>query len=318
MQTKVLLEYANIAEVALSVAVLLVMWRKRLLREFPVLALFLIVQTFNVATSTALIFFRKELHLEKAQAYYIYFCTYWFCYAITAILLVLIIQSVFRIAMKPMDGLQQLGKIIFRWILAVSIVLSAVEVAGSVVSWGTRSATEIATAIASQVQQGVCVLTLCLLLFVCFAAHPLGLTPRSRIFGVSLGLGFLASTNLVTAAWYTSNTAHSLYSPIYLISIGGGLASLVIWGVYFALPEPERRMILLPTTSPFFFWNKVSEALGDDPGQVAVAGFTPDMLAPGELTVLTAMSRAAREREQDREHASEALAHVNKPYTMAQ
>ena len=42
-------------------------------------------------------------------------------------------------------------------------------------------------------------------------------------------------------------------------------------------------MITLPTTSPFFFWNRIAEALGDAPGEVAVAGITPDMFAPAEL-----------------------------------
>ena len=46
-------------------------------------------------------------------------------------------------------------------------------------------------------------------------------------------------------------------------------------------------MILLPTTSPFFFRNRISEILGDAPGQVAVAGFSPDMLAPAEIEMLT-------------------------------
>jgi hypothetical protein len=316
MPTKALLEYVEIAQAVFSIVLLLLMWRRGALRQFRALGAYLAVQGTALAITIPLLFFRKELHLNKVLAFDIYFWTYWLCYAAQTALLVFIIHSVFSIAMKPLDGLQQLGKIIFRWILAVSIVLSAVEVAGSVVSWGGRSANEVVTAIASQVQQGVCVLTLCLLLFVCFAARPLGLTPRSHIFGVSLGLGFLASTNLVTAAWYTSSAAHSLYSPVYLISVGGGVASLIVWSVYFALPEPERRMILLPTTSPFFFWNKVSEALGDDPGHVAVAGFTPDMLAPGELTVLTAMSKAAREREQRRE--ADSMAHLPELHSIAQ
>jgi len=60
----------------------------------------------------------------------------------------------------------------------------------------------------------------------------------------------------------------------------------------------------------------VSEALGDDPGHVAVAGFTPDMLAPGELTVLTAMSKAARER--DHQNTTDAIAHMNELHSVAQ
>jgi hypothetical protein len=62
-------------------------------------------------------------------------------------------------------------------------------------------------------------------------------------------------------------------------------------------------MILLPTTSPFFLWNRISEALGDEPGFVAVAGFKPDMLAPAELVAFTAGSKFAREREAGVERA---------------
>ena len=72
------------------------------------------------------------------------------------------------------------------------------------------------------------------------------------------------------------------------------------------MPEPERKMILLPTTSPFFLWNRISEALGDAPGFVAIAGFKPDMLAPAELTAFTAGSKRARERELEQERAARA------------
>jgi hypothetical protein len=293
-----LLRYANIIELTMGLIVLAIMWRKQLIREFPLLAAYLSVQTLNVAVSTPLLFFRKDLHIPLPVAYSVYFTTYWICYVVQAFLLVFIIHGVFSAAMRPLEGLHDIGKIIFRWVAAVSITLSICVVAASSVSGpGIVSRLGVST-IASQVQQGICILTLCLLLFVCFAARPLGLTFRSRIFGVSLGLGTLAATNLIEAAWYSSTSAHSLYSAVYLVGIGGCLVALTVWGIYFALPEPERKMILLPTTSPFFFWNRVSEALGDNPGHVAVAGFKPDMLAAGELTMLTAMSKAAREREQ--------------------
>jgi hypothetical protein len=294
-----LLKYANIAELTLSVVVLLIMWRKRLTEEFPFLAAYLVVQTLNVSVSTPLLFFRKDLHIPIAIAYNIYYITYWVSYTLQAFILLLIIRSVFSQAMRPLEGLHEIGKIIFRWVTAVSVILSLCVISGSVLSSSGKLSSISTTAIASQLQQGISILTLCLLLFVCFAARPLGLTFRSRIFGISLGLGVMATTSLVEAAWYSSSVAHSLYSPVYLVSIGGGMVALIAWGAYFVLPEPERKMILLPTTSPFFFWNRVSEALGDDPGQVAVAGFKPDMLAPGELTMLTAMSKAARERKEE-------------------
>jgi hypothetical protein len=64
------------------------------------------------------------------------------------------------------------------------------------------------------------------------------------------------------------------------------------------MPEPVRQMVLLPTTSPYFLWNSISEALGDSPGNVVIAGFKPDMLAPAELAVLSGASVAANRRYQ--------------------
>jgi hypothetical protein len=61
---------------------------------------------------------------------------------------------------------------------------------------------------------------------------------------------------------------------------------LAIWTAYFALPEPKRRLIVLPTTSPFLRWNQISQALGDSPGFVAVGGVPPDLFAPAELEVM--------------------------------
>jgi hypothetical protein len=53
----------------------------------------------------------------------------------------------------------------------------------------------------SQLQRTQSILTLCLLLFVCFAIRPMGLSYSSRIFGVSLGLGIMATNDLVQSAW---------------------------------------------------------------------------------------------------------------------
>jgi hypothetical protein len=148
-------------------------------------------------------------------------------------------------------------------------------------------------------------LILCLLLFVCFSTRYLGLTYRSHIFGVSLGLGVFATVSLIESAW-TSAGAPTVYSPVFVFSALGSCAALLTWGTYFALPQPERKMILLPTTSPFFLWNRISEALGDEPGFVAIAGFKPEMLAPAELTAFTAGSKRAHEREIEQERAARA------------
>jgi hypothetical protein len=237
-----------------------------------------------------ILFFRKATGLSIPTAYKIYFFTYWPSAIILGLLLVIVIYNIYNKAMRPLKGLQRIGKVIFRWVAVVSVAVSLAIAVGPHLSMGGSSSGMVWSMMVSQIQQGTSVLTLCLLLFVCFAIRPLGLTFRSRIFGVTLGLGITATTYLVQAAWLATVGAQSVYSPIYLVSTIGSLASVCIWGTYFALPEPERKMILLPTTSPFFTWNRISEALGDEPGFVAVAGFRPDMLAPAELKVLSSTS----------------------------
>jgi hypothetical protein len=136
----------------------------------------------------------------------------------------------------------------------------------------------------SQLQRTQSILTLCLLLFVCFAIRPMGLSYKSRLFGVSLGLGFMATNDLVQSAWLVFNpgmqTARNL--------VNGGIicVTLALWTAYFALPEPKRRIIVLPTTSPFLRWNQISQALGDNPGFVAIGGVPPELFAPAELEVM--------------------------------
>jgi hypothetical protein len=217
--------------------------------------------------------------IERHLAYQIYFYVYWTSYALEAILSLLVIYSIFKLAMAPLKGLQTLGMLVFRWVAAISVAV-AIGVAVSPHISGIK----FMVAMVTQLQQTSSILTLCLLLFVCFAIRPMGLSYNSRIFGVSLGLGILATVNLVNAAWLTHSP--NMYSTISLINAGAVALTLLMWSAYFAFPEPKRRIIVLPTTSPFLRWNQISMALGDDPGYVAVGGIPPELFAPAELEVM--------------------------------
>src|SRR6266849_5543013 len=218
-------------------------------------------------------------NIEKHLAYQIYFYVYWTSYALEAILSLLVIYSIFKLAMAPLKGLQTLGMLVFRWVAAISVAV-AVGVAIN----PHLSGIKFMVAMVTQLQQTSSILTLCLLLFVCFAFRPMGLSYRSRIFGVSFGLGFLATTDLVRSAWLSHSS--QVYSTVNIISGLAVCLTLIIWSAYFAFPEPKRRLIVLPTTSPFLRWNQISLALGDEPGFVAVGGIPPELFAPAELEVM--------------------------------
>ena len=225
--------------------------------------------------------------IERHVAYRLYFYTYWSSFALESIVSLYVVLGIFQLAMAPLPGLRKLGMLIFRWAVAISVALALIVGASP-----HESGRLLVLSFVMQLQQISSVLTLCLLLFVCFAIRPMGLTFRSRIFGVSFGLGLISACNLSQSAWI----AHSphLDSIINIVASLVGCATLCVWSAYFSLPEPKRRIIVLPTTSPFLRWNQISEVLGDEPGFVAVAGIPPEVFAPAELEIMARASAKMR------------------------
>lgn len=301
MTPKLLLEVTMFAECILSLIALAFMLRKKVLGKFAFLTAFLAIFATDAAFCGALLFFRARLGLGVQQAYNLYFYGYWLFTLAEHGLLLCVIYQIFREAMTPFKGLQRVGTFIFKWAVVASMLLGV----AAALAPGRVSTTRL-YAVTGQFEQGISILTICLLVFVCFAIRPLGMTYRSYLFGISLGLGVIGTANLVESASFAFSSQRSVYSPIYLIGTIGGLVALSVWATYFVMPEPERKMVLLPTTSPYFHWNQISEALGDDPGMVVVSGFTPDVLAPAERLVLGAAAR--RKRLQGAARESVALA----------
>ncbi len=301
MSDRMLLELVSALQVLASIVVLAIMLRRRVAVIFPALVAYLAVTTTGNLITVPLLLFHGHLHITGKLSYQLYFYTFYGVQVVAFCLVVLVIYGIFSEAMRPFPGLVKIGKIVFRWVAVVSFVVSLALAVGPQTLSKSVSAIAAFQSVQAQLEQGMHVLILCLLIFVSFSIRPLGLTFRSHLFGVVLGLGLTSMVQLVQAAWLATAGAQSMFSPVYMFAMIGSVAATSVWGIYFALPQPERRMILLPTTSPFFLWNRISEVLGDAPGHVAVAGFTPDMLAPGEIQMLTAATAyeaaAARERE---------------------
>jgi len=257
---------------------LVLLYRTRQIRQYGFLSAYLLTRLLTFAIAIPLLSMSgKQIPLNLG--YQIYFYVFWSTYAIEALLGLGIIYSIYNLAMVPLKGLQRLGRLMFRWAAGIAVAVAATTSFGPHVT-----STGFIVRAVTQLQETQSVLTLCLLLFVCLAIRPMGLSYRSRIFGVSLGLGLMATTDLVHAAWLSQNkNLISLYNDINGMVI---LATVAIWCTYFAIPETRRRMIILPTTSPFLRWNQISLALGDHPGFVAVGDVTPDMFAPAEVEVM--------------------------------
>lgn len=196
--------------------------------------------------------------------YKIYFYVYWPSFAINSILILRVLHEMFRHAVRSIPGVQKLGEPIFFWAVTISVVLAF----ASGITPHTSGMT-LLLASSQVLMRSQSVLALCMLTFLAFASHTLGVPFRSRIFGVTFGLGLIAVSDLVYTALFTYHP--SLASAANLGNEVAYLGAIALWSGYFLQPEPARRLVTMPVTSPLMRWNDVAQTLGNPAGQVAVS-----------------------------------------------
>ena len=111
----------------------------------------------------------------------------------------------------------------------------------------------------------------------------MGLSYKSRVFGVSVGLCIISTLHIIQAAYLV--TPRELFSSYAVVQSIMQCCAQAVWIYYFAVPEPVRKFVLLPTTSPFHKWNAISELLGHEPGYVAIGGIAPEFFASAEIEI---------------------------------
>ncbi len=216
--------------------------------------------------------------ITPLRAYHLYFNTFWWAFATSAVCSLLFTYVLFRSAMRPLKGLQRLGNIVFGW-AAIITLLTSLSVAFAPV---TSGADPLILAL-SQLERASGLMTVSLFTFVVMSIRPMGLSIKSRVFGSSLGTLIVAITNAAQSGYMVQH--RGLYNTYALVQLGSSCAAMAIWIYYFAKPEPERNFILLPTTSPFHHWNDIARRLDQEPGMVAIGGFNPNAFAGAEVEV---------------------------------
>ena len=272
-----------VAEIFFFSAAIFCVYRAQKNRIYPAFWQYLIFE----AAFTSVILLEgivRHLHWISAVHFYnAYFFTYWPCFLVEAVLVLRVLHEMFRHAMRSVPGVQHMGRSVFFWAVAVSAVLACA-------SGTTAHASGVAllVAAAQMIARSQSVLALCLLAFLAFASNKLGVSFRSRIFGVIFGFGLMAVGNLVNAA---IGTDIALTSTVQFAFEAVTLASIAIWCVYFLRPEPARRMVAVPVTSPLMRWNDVAQALGNPAGQVAIS-YPPSFMTDVQHLVNNVMDAA--------------------------
>lgn len=214
--------------ILLPLAVAIKIWRSGLASEYPALV------RFNIATTLGAIACALASRFGSFQL----FCyLYWFVALVTDCLALAVTLEIFRDIFKPYEALKQLGTVLFRWILAVLVVVSLV----SALATGSMRVNDIIASVSLMFDRGLQILQCGIVLFLLFTNKYLGLSFRHRVFGIAAGFGVYASVSLMVltlASW----VPNAMVQPLGALMNVSGVTMLVIWMVYFYLPQPERRL----------------------------------------------------------------------------
>src|SRR5580700_5476808 len=253
------------AEPILMVVAMIALLRSRDHRRFPALFAYVSVRLASSVMLHLLLQAPRIIGVAERTAYSLYFYTYWCSYVAGAIVVFLVIQELFQSSMDPFPGLKWLGTISFRWVACISFVATS----AALLTPGGKG-NRFVLAIVAQAMRCESIFILSLLLFLMVAAGKLGLSYRSRVFGISFGFGIMAASDLVVSAAFLHLGHNMLTSTISVVTTGASLVTLVVWSAYFLMPEPARRAAALSPSSPLARWNEIATTLGHSTPRVPV------------------------------------------------
>ncbi len=281
----------SVAEILLWIALAFLFWKKGLGRRFRAMGAYLALHVVSAPFLLIVLYIQEQPWGRDYLA--VYFFAYWAIYMASAVLLFFICIEIFRSALSPFPGLMKAGVMVFRWAILVSAIVTISS--ASFVHHGDR----LLATLAYSVMHSVSVLELCLLAFLCLSMNALRLSIRDRAFGMALGFGLMSVNDFVFASLaparpFSIGPLQLVYESVILVSLG-------VWLVYYALPEPARKPMIMPVNSAIYRWNEIASALGHTGTQVAVQQPANSFfLTDVEKVVEKVLTRNLKGRESER------------------
>lgn len=265
-------------------------WKKGLGTRFPAMAGYLALHV--IATPFLLLLLYLQT-LPSGNRYFVpYFISYYLVYIASSVFLFFICIEVFRSALSAFPGLMKIGIVIFRWAILVSVIVTFSSITYM------HSGIRIIPSIADGLMRSVSVLELCLLAFLCLSMNALRLSTRDLAFGIALGFGLMSANDFIFSSLISVHT--SLTAPLQLTYESLVLVSILVWGAYSALPQLNRKPVLMPVSSTIYRWNEIASALGHTGTQIAVQEpVNSFFLTDVEKVVEKVLSRNLKGRESE-------------------
>ena len=177
--------YLWCAQPILQSVVAVILWHRKMHKQFPVFFLFLLVQVANFA-----VIFPLWL-VGDSKMYFVFF---WLGEAANAVLGVKVIHEIFLDVFRPYHTLKDLGTLLFKWAGVVMLLVSVVVAFSN--SFDQSPLVHAVTTL----QRSVRIVQFGLILFLLLFSRFLGVSRKQVSFGISLGFGLFAGVELMLMA----------------------------------------------------------------------------------------------------------------------
>ena len=225
-------QYLLITPRLLLLVVLIALIRRRFYRQFPFFFAYIIQE---IVQSVVMIVMYDLPGISGDQ----YTKAYSIAFGVETVFSLGILYEILSHMFRNYMMVEQWGRTIFRW-AAVVLLAGGLSLAAYTGSYAPRLifVVQLLNRTASILQCGL----LCALFL--FAAH-LGLSWRSHLFGIALGVGILASADLAASAIssFTGFTYHALLNYFLLAAYH---CSVLVWIYYLFAPERSYAPKALP------------------------------------------------------------------------
>lgn len=213
------------AQPILQSVVAVVFWRRKLHRQFPVFFWFLVAQV---------VIFGVTFPLYNDATYNWYFWAYWAGEATNAIFGFKVIHEIFLDVFRPYHALKDLGTPVFKWAGVVMLLVSVVVAASN--SYSQDPVVHAVTTL----ERSVCMVQFGLILFLILFSRFLGVSRKQVSFGIALGFGTFAGTELLLLAMNAGGLVGQ--GNLNLVNMLSYNLAILIWMAYSLAPVASREV----------------------------------------------------------------------------
>jgi hypothetical protein len=208
----------------LQAVVAVVLWRRRLYKQFPAFFAYILAQI--------VLFGAAWYVVGHFGTHGVYFNLYCFDVLASAILAFRVIHEVFLDVFRPYHTLKDLGTIIFKWAGVVMMLVSVV------VAFSNSTQADPLLQSVTIVERSVRMVQFGLILFLLLFSRFLGVSRRQASFGLALGFGIYAGVDLMVLALNSGGLVPPVVGQLATMSAYN--LAIVIWFAYGLMSNAAR------------------------------------------------------------------------------